>query len=72
MGPSTQKALQKGFNSALPKNYNSAGIIEYLESNLNANNVLIIKGENGVNDIEEHIANYGGNVESISVYKECI
>ena len=67
MGPGTQKALQeKGLDSALPKNYNSAGIIEYLESNFNANNVLIIKGENGVNDIEEHIANYGGNVESIS------
>ena len=33
MGPGTQKALQeKGLDSALPKNYNSAGIIEYLES----------------------------------------
>jgi len=70
MGPGTQKALQeKGLDSTLPKNYNSAGIIEYLESNFNVNNVLIIKGENGVNDIEEHIANYGGDVESISVYR---
>jgi uroporphyrinogen-III synthase len=30
---------------------------------------LIVKGENGVNDIEEHINKYGGNVESISVYR---
>ena len=26
-------------------------------------------GENGVNDIEEHIAKHGGDVESISVYE---
>ena len=70
MGPGTKKALQeKGLDSTLPKNYNSARIIEYLESNFIVNNVLIIKGENGVNDIEEHIANYGGDVESISVYR---
>ena len=70
MGPGTQKALQeKGLDSTLPENYNSAGIIEYLESDFNANNVLIIKGENGVNDIEEHITKHGGDVESISVYR---
>ena len=70
MGPGTQKALQeKGLDSTLPKNYNSAGIIEYLESDFDDNNVLIVKGENGVNDIEEHINKYGGNVESISVYR---
>ena len=70
MGPGTQKALEeKGLHSALPKNYNSAGIIEYLESNFDDNNVLIVKGENGVNDIEEHVAKHGGNVESISVYR---
>ena len=41
----------------------------FLESDFDANNVLIIKGENGVNDIEEHIAKHGGDVESISVYR---
>lgn len=70
MGPGTQKALQeKDLDSTLPKNFNSAGIIEYLESDFDNNNVLIVKGENGVNDIEEHIAKHGGDVESISVYR---
>ena len=70
MGPGTQKTLQeKGLDSTLPNNYNSAWIIEYLESDFNANNVLIIKCENGVNDIEQHIAIHGGDVESISVYR---
>ena len=70
MGPGTQKTLQeKSLDSALPENYNSAGIIQYLKSNFNANNVLIIKGEDGVNDIEEYIARNGGDVESISVYR---
>jgi uroporphyrinogen-III synthase len=70
MGPGTQKALQeKDLDSTLPKNFNSVGIIEYLESDFNDNNVLIVKGENGVNDIEEHIAKHGGDVESISVYR---
>jgi len=70
MGPGTQKALQeKGLDSTLPKNYNSAGIIEYLESDFDDNNVLIVKGENGVNDIEEYITGHGGDVESISVYR---
>ena len=70
MGPGTQKTLQeKSLDSAMPENYNSAGIIQYLKSNFNANNVLIIKGEDGVNDIEEYIARNGGDVESISVYR---
>ena len=70
MGPGTQKALQeKGLDSTLPEKYNSAGIIKYLESDFNANNVLIIKGEDGVNDIKEYIAGHGGDVESISVYR---
>ena len=70
MGPGTQKALQeKGLYSTLPENYNSAGIIDYLKSGFNDNNVLIIKGENGIKDIEEHITKHGGDVESISVYR---
>ena len=70
MGPGTQKALhEKGLDSTLPEKYSSAGIIKYLESDFNANNVLIIKGEDGVNNIEEYIARHGGDVESISVYR---
>ena len=73
MGPGTQKTLQeKSLDSAMPENYNSAGIIKYLKSNFNANNVLIIKGEDGVNDIEEYIARNGGDVESISVYRRSV
>ena len=70
MGPGTQKALhEKGLDSTLPEKYSSNGIIKYLESDFNANNVLIIKGEDGVNNIEEYIARHGGDVESISVYR---
>ena len=70
MGPGTQKALhKKGLDSTLPEKYSSTGIIKYLESDFNANNVLIIKGEDGVNNIEEYIARHGGDVESISVYR---
>ena len=70
MGPGTQKALhEKGLDSTLPEKYSSAGIIKYLESDFNANNVLIIQGEDGVNNIEEYIARHGGDVESISVYR---
>lgn len=70
MGPGTQKALhEKGLDSTLPEKYSSTGIIKYLESDFNANNVLIIKGEDGVNNIEEYIARHGGDVESISVYR---
>ena len=53
----------------MPEKYSSTGIIKYLESDFNANNVLIIKGEDGVNNIEEYIARHGGDVESISVYR---
>ena len=43
MGPGTQKTLQeKSLDSAMPENYNSAGIIEYLESDFDDNNVLIV------------------------------
>tara|TARA_A100001011_G_scaffold302222_1_gene315861 strand:- start:199 stop:837 length:639 start_codon:yes stop_codon:yes gene_type:complete len=70
MGPGTQKALhEKGLDSTLPEKYSSAGIIKYLESDFNANNVLIVKGEGGVDNIEEYIARRGGDVESISVYR---
>lgn len=70
MGPGTQKALEeKGLYSTLPENYNSAGIIEYLESSFDDKNVLIVKGKNGINNIEEHVAKRGGDVESISVYR---
>ena len=53
----------------MPEKYSSAGIIKYLESDFNANNVLIVKGEGGVDNIEEYIARRGGDVESISVYR---
>ena len=70
MGPGTQKALhEKGLDSTLPEKYSSNGIIKYLESDFNANNVLIVKGEGGVDNIEEYIARHGGDVESISVYR---
>ena len=70
MGPGTQKALhEKGLDSTLPEKYSSAGIIKYLESDFNVNNVLIVKGEGGVDNIEEYIARRGGDVESISVYR---
>ena len=37
----TKRHYKKRFRFYLPKNYNSAGIIEYLESNLIVNNVII-------------------------------
>ena len=69
MGPSTKNfLLQKGFDSICPTIPGSKELIKLLP-NLNNNKYLIVKGDDGLNDIFDYLYKNKNNVEEISCYK---
>jgi uroporphyrinogen-III synthase len=70
MGESTKKALlKKGLRSAIPKIPGSSGLKKLIGKEIQKQRFLIIKGEDGLNDIQNYISKQGSHCENIICYK---
>ena len=70
MGESTKKALlKKGLSSIIPKIPGSSGLKELIGEEIQKQRFLIIKGEDGLNDIENYISEQGSYCKNIICYK---
>ena len=69
MGPSTKNYLaQKGINSICPEIPGSKELNKLLLENRTKGKYLIIKGEDGLNDVFNHLNKNGENVEELICY----
>ena len=70
MGESTKKALlKKGLSSIIPKIPGSSGLKKLIGKEIQKQRFLIIKGEDGLNDIENYISEQGSYCKNIICYK---
>lgn len=70
MGESTKKALlKKGLSSIIPKIPGSSGLKKLIGEEIQKQRFLIIKGEDGLNDIENYISEQGSYCKNIICYK---
>ena len=70
MGESTKKALlKKGLSSVIPKIPGSSGLKKLIGKEIQKQRFLIIKGEDGLNDIQNYISEHGSHCENIICYK---
>jgi uroporphyrinogen-III synthase len=70
IGESTKKALsEKGIHSMIPKASGSSGLIKLIGKEIQKQRFIIIKGEDGLNDIEDYINEQGSHCENIICYK---
>ena len=70
MGASTKKfLLKKGINSACPKIPGSFELNKLLVNDDDHSKYLIIKGEDGLSDVYNHLSKNGKNVQELVCYK---
>ena len=70
MGESTKKALsEKGIHSMIPKTSGSSGLIKLIGKDIQKQKFIVIKGKDGLSDIEDYINEHGSHCENIICYK---
>ena len=70
IGESTKKALsEKGIHSMIPKASGSSGLIKLIGKEIQKQKFIVIKGKDGLSDIEDYINEHGSHCENIICYK---